>query len=115
MALIQQPHPTLYLPEYTDPIVCDNHLGGRSRPANLDVDLRSFRMINSVVEHLGEAVLPDPQYVVRQLTELRSDIPHPDDVFCQGCLERVRPVPAGQRSERVRTAAGLTGFGEGTI
>ncbi len=81
VSLIEQTQQLLDFPENADAVVGDDHFRVGRRLANLNVNLCPFGVIDGIVEHLSEAVLPQSQHVVRQLPEYRANVLRPDDIF----------------------------------
>ena len=69
-------------------------------------------MIDSIVKHLGEAVMPDGLNVVWELPKRGSDILGPDDIFGEPRNDVVGLVPSREWNQLVRSVASITGFGK---
>lgn len=83
MTFIQKMQCLFDLLEDPDAVVRQDHLSVGGRLCNLDVKFAGAGMIDRVIEHFGEAKVPDVHDVLWQLPEHERDIPAPYLVFLQ--------------------------------
>jgi hypothetical protein len=69
-------------------------------------------MIDSIVKHLRETVMPDGLNVVWGLPKRGGDILGPDDIFGEPRNDVVGLVPSREWNQLVRSVASITGFGK---
>ena len=100
MALILEAQLRLDLPEDSDPIVGDPHRRRGSRCFHRHGYLCSAGMVDGVVHHLRETVLPDPEHVITHPGQERSDFLPPEPVFFE-LIQRRREDLRVQRHELI--------------
>src|SRR5579872_2918992 len=73
-------------PKYTDAIIVDENASGRTLLLYLDTKFRSTRMIEHVVDHLGDAVMPNVNTVFGQPFDQREHGHVPDLILIKSGL-----------------------------
>src|SRR5208283_3856218 len=101
--------------ENSDSVIVDPH--GRRRRSALDVDgdAGALGVVDGVIEHFCEAVVPDIENVCRECLEKVLDVLSPDDVLL-GRIGKLVPVPPlDKRLELVDSLSALSGLYEAAL
>jgi hypothetical protein len=70
-----------------------------------NIHVSGSRVVNNVIEHLSEAVMPDFKYVFRHHFEQRRDVRSPNGVLRQAWLNYVDFAPNKQWGELIALAS----------